>query len=683
MLINFNKYNYIGANRNFTRKEDYALNYDTVQSLINKGQYFEAAKYLSQYVPNNEADRTTHYQYIDELKKQGKQYVALSNRAKSMGGDIYNKFEFLMNKNRGIEMSPNNPYASRYNNLKRLLGSNVSYDNGVFYPGFDTVNGIKTNSTSDPTKGKINNEAVFLEFRINDDETTTDKAIRYGKNIYNTGLSILSPGLGALRTAFSDEASTSISDLVKQKVATTNLDSNGAVIQEPQPSFWRRFFGITTKDDVRKQNDIYTLLNTNDKELTDNGLEIKTLKDGTKTIRFNKDNPLADKLIYHYLQNQDVFGNNMVGYDINGNPVDNGAETNGQQFIYNLHQQAINAEMQSLLDDVVFDERFSELYRPFNEEKEYTATIGGPIFDELAHIYPGGQMSKEQAQAMDAVSNYVFSTINSLGATDTEMYASGMDENNIDTLSKVENASDRLDILTLLATKDLSDMKFEAYTANGKIGTLISFVGGAKKPEDLDSKTPITEATNDRLYHVFIPGLFQRQAQAKLDRDTQARGVQEINDMDAYGYDYTTMDNVTIAPNINTGEYTKTYQVGGRVVSEQIGKDEATKYIVKDKIIEDAIRKLPYAFMNVNGQIVDYEGFKSSAQSAAFKSQYELYPNQPLVDIHGNPINESNWQDVFDRRKFRPDNTPIDVWNQIVDIRDIYEKIMMQINNYN
>ena len=84
----------------------------------------------------------------------------------------------------------------------------------------------------------------------------------------------------------------------------------------------------------------------------------------------------------------------------------------------------------------------------------------------------------------------------------------------------------------------------------------------------------------------------------------------------------------------------------------------------------------------VDGQITDYEGYKNRAQIAAFKSQYELYPNQPLVDIHGNPIGESNWQDVFDKRKFRPDNTPIDVWEQIVDMRDIYTKIMEQLNYY-
>ena len=158
--------------------------------------------------------------------------------------------------------------------------------------------------------------------------------------------------------------------------------------------------------------------------------------------------------------------------------------------------------------------------------------------------------------------------------------------------------------------------------------------------------------------------------------------LQEINDMDLYGYNYTTNDDITIAPD-NNGGYTKIQTIAGRPVSKHIEKDEALKYIVKDKIIEDAVRQLPFAFMNVDGHITDYEGYKNRAQIAAFKSQYELYPNQPLVDIHGNPIGESNWQDVFDKRKFRPDNTPIDVWEQIVDMRDIYTKIMEQLNYYN
>ena len=682
MLIKFNKYNYIGNNRNSQNASDYAFNYDNVKSLVNKGQYFEAAKYLSQYVPNDAGERAMHYQYIDELKRQGKQYVALSNRAKAMGPDVYNKFEFIVNKNKGIEMSENNPYADRYNTLKRLLGSAVSYNgNQLFYPGIDTSNGLKVATTGDLTNAKVDKEAVFLEFRVNNDESTLDKAMRYGKNISNAISTALNPGLGTLRSLFSDDVTKSVAQSVKEKVANAKLDSAGKVITENSPSYWRDFFGITTQDDVKKETDLLSLLGTNDKELVDNGLEIKTLKDGTKTIRFNKDNPLADKLIYNYISNQDVFGDSIIGYDINGNPIDNGVQTNGDRLMYNLHQKAINSELMNFLSDTVFDDRLSELYRPFSEEREYTATVGGPIFDELAHIYPGGEMTKEQAQAMDAVSNYVFSTIHSLGATDTEMYASGLDEQNIDTLHKVENAGDRLNILNLLATKDLKDMTFEAYTANGVVGTLISFTGGAKKPDDLDSKTPITEATNDRLYHVFIPGLFQEQAQAKLDKDTQARGVQEINDMDLYGYNYTTNDDITIAPD-NNGGYTKIQTIAGRPVSKHIEKDEALKYIVKDKIIEDAVRQLPFAFMNVDGQITDYEGYKNRAQIAAFKSQYELYPNQPLVDIHGNPIGESNWQDVFDKRKFRPDNTPIDVWEQIVDMRDIYTKIMEQLNYY-
>ena len=482
---------------------------------------------------------------------------------------------------------------------------------------------------------------------------------------------------GGLERGGNSEINTAFEDL-KSKIGST-VDSDGNVTNEASTleiTFEPKTNKLLGIDWLMPDNDnnienFYETSGLNVNTLRDNGVQVIN-KDGRTILRFDKSNPLANKILYNtptvlngMLGDVDravlaTKPTKVVGYNKKGEVT---GETDDLREFHSFIQDARNTKEK-------YFEDFDLTY------KDYSSTIGPMISDELSSLKAmlnSGQISDTQYnQQAKAIAPHIFSAINTLGSGNYEMYTNYLNEEPTDeTLVPVEN-KDRANLANLISSYAPKDIDVSAMVSNGKIGTLITLEGTGNETE--------SDKNDGRRIQIFVPGLLQEEAQAKINRNTSTRSVQELNSMIDWGYSYKLRNGSEIGVN-NKGQFTKDNEV--------INKQSAIQEINKDMIMEESLANLKFQYMNPDGNITDNLKYEEMAKLLAMNTVSDVYGDIKLnIDYNSSKValsdkfgNIYNPDDIFDR-KINENETQYEVYDRLNEIYSIYNELMNELNFY-
>lgn len=471
---------------------------------------------------------------------------------------------------------------------------------------------------------------------------------------------------------------------IKSKIGST-VDENGNVVNEAttleitfEPKI-NKLFGIDwlMPDNDNNIETFYKNSGLNINTLKDNGVQVIN-KDGRTILRFDKSNSLANKILYYTPQVLNGIGHPNSPYANLNRKVLATKPTRVQGF--NSKGEYVNTtddlrEYKRFIKDAIttkekYFEDFDLTY------KDYSSSIGPMISDELSSLKAmlnSGQIDDTQYNRQaKAIAPHIFSAINTLGSSNYEMYTNYLNEEPTDeTLVPVEN-KDRANLANLISSYAPKDIDVSAMVSNGKIGTLITLEGAGNETE--------SDKNDGRRIQIFVPGLLQEEAQAKINRNTSTRAVQELNSMIDWGYSYKLRNGSEIGVN-NKGQFTKDKEV--------IDKQSAIKEINKDMIMEESLANLKFQYMNSDGNITDNLKYEEMAKLLAMNTVSDVYGDIKLnIDYNNSKValsdkfgNIYNPDDIFNR-KINENETQYEVYDRLNEIYSIYNELMNELNFY-
>lgn len=424
------------------------------------------------------------------------------------------------------------------------------------------------------------------------------------------------------------------------------------------------------KDNDATTTNFYKLYGYSEAQLKSAGINV-IHKDGYTYLNFSGDNKLANKLIYDISKfaiddTSEGYDSTMLAQtnDINDTPTFPG--------FGNSYLETIKATIDGAKNTK--DVAFTNLDLA---TKDYSSTVGPSLDDNLEvlnQMLASGQITQQEYnQQRKVVGSILDQAIRSLGSGNYEMFSNAYNENLTDeTLVSLSNEQ-RSEIIQSISAANPKSLHFNAMVSNGQIGTLVTIDAdevSEQKISDDDDRNKVKR----RRRQVFIPGFMSEVAQEKINRNTSSRAIQEINDMQDYGYAFKTTDGQEIYSSMDGKFY---------IDGQEISKDVATKAINKTMIIEDATTNLKYQFTNKTGDMYDTEGYEQMARMIAVKAANDLNPNVSFGD-------NVTVEDIFNKKGAGPtvsdeyaSNMQYELYNKYQDVFDIYDKIMAAIINNN
>lgn len=455
---------------------------------------------------------------------------------------------------------------------------------------------------------------------------------------------------------------------------TNDIDKEATAISFTFAPEKRKLFGIDwlAKDNTTKSIEaFYANSGLNEAALKSAGVEI-THKDGATTIKFDKSNPLANKIIYNAIpsvRGGDIGGSSNNDIVLKGYTAD-GKEIKDASF---LRSQSWN-EMRDMIDNAedAKTEAFSTLDMG---EKDYSSTVGPSLDDnleQLNQLFATGRITQQEYnQQRKIVGSMLDQAIRSLGSGNYEMFSNAYnDEATDETLISLDNEQ-RSEIIQSITAADPKSLHFNAMVSNGQIGTLVTI-----DADEVDNKNINDDDTRNqvkrRRRQIFIPGFMSELAQEKINRNTSSRAIQEINSMQDYGYGFKTTDGQEIYSSMDGRFWCD---------GQEISKNEAIKAINKTMIVEDETANLKYQFTNKEGTMYDTDGYESMARVKAIRAANELHPEISFGD-------NVTVQDVFNKKGAGAtvadryaSTMQYQLYDKYQDVFDIYDKIMAAIIN--
>ena len=433
-------------------------------------------------------------------------------------------------------------------------------------------------------------------------------------------------------------------------------------------------FGIDwlSKDNTKRSVEaFYANSGLNETQLKSAGVEV-THKDGYTTIKFDKSNALANKIIYNALPRT---SKGDLGGDSDYDIILRGYNSDGKEIgdISRLRSQSWN-EMRNMISDAE-DAKTSAFQALDMVEKDYSSTVGPSLDDNLEllnNALATGQITQQEYnQQRKFVGSILDQAIRSLGSGNYEMFSNAYNEETTDeTLISLSNEQ-RSEIIQSITAANPKNLHFNAMVSNGQIGTLITIDADEVNDKNITDDDTRNEVKRRRR-QVFIPGFMSEIAQEKINRNTSSRAIQEINSMQDYGYGFKTSDGQEIYSSMDGR-----FWINGK----EISKDEATKAINKTMIIEDATNNLKYQFTNKEGTMYDEEGYENMARAIAVKAANELHPEISFGD-------KVTIEDIFNKKGAGAtvsdeyaSKMQYQLYDKYQDVFDIYDKIMAAIIN--
>lgn len=455
---------------------------------------------------------------------------------------------------------------------------------------------------------------------------------------------------------------------------TGKIDKEATAISFTFAPEKQKLFGIDwlAKDNTKKSVEaFYANSGLNEAALKSAGVEI-THKDGFTTIKFDKSNPLANKIIYNAIPSVsggDIGGNSDYNIKLKGYTAD-GKEIKDSSSLSKLAWTKIR----NMIADA--DEAKTEAFSTLDmTEKDYSSTVGPYLDDNLEQLNQmraTGQITREDYnQQRKLVGSIVDQAIRSLGTGNYEMFSNAYNDKATDeTLIPLDN-DQRSELIQSITAADPEKVHFNAMISNGQIGTLVTVDADEVDKKDINDEDTRNKVKR-RTRHVFIPGFMSELAQEKINRNTSSRAIQEINSMQDYGYSFKTTDGQEIYSSID-GRFWRDGQ--------EIAKDDAIKAINKTMIVEDATANLKYQFTNKEGTMYDTDGYENMARAISVRAANELNPEVSFGD-------KVTVQDIFDKKgagatvadKYAS-KMQYQLYDKYQDVFDIYDKIMAAIIN--
>ena len=455
---------------------------------------------------------------------------------------------------------------------------------------------------------------------------------------------------------------------------TDEIDKEATAISFTFAPEKRKLFGIDwlAKDNTTKSIEaFYANSGLNEAALKSAGVEI-THKDGATTIKFDKSNPLANKIIYNAIPS--VSGGD-IGGSSNNDIVLKGYTADGKEIKDNslLRSQSWN-EMRDMIADA--DKAKTETFSTLDmAEKDYSSTVGPSLDDnleQLNQLFATGQITQQEYnQQRKIVGSILDQAIRSLGSGNYEMFSNAYnDEATDETLVSLSNEQ-RSEMIQSITAANPKSLHFNAMISNGQIGTLVTIDADEVDNENINDDDTRNQVKRRRR-QIFIPGFMSELAQEKINRNTSSRAIQEINSMQDYGYGFKTTDGQEIYSSMD-GRFWRDGQ--------EISKDEAIRAIDKTMIIEDETTNLKYQFTNKEGTMYDTDGYESMARVKAIRAANELHPEISFGD-------NVTVQDVFNKKGAGAtvadryaSTMQYQLYDKYQDVFDIYDKIMAAIIN--
>lgn len=455
---------------------------------------------------------------------------------------------------------------------------------------------------------------------------------------------------------------------------TDEIDKEATAISFTFAPEKQKLFGIDwlAKDNTERSVEaFYANSGLNEAALKSAGVEI-THKDGFTTIKFDKSNPLANKIIYNAIppvRGGDIGSSSDYNIELKGYTAD-GKEIKDISLLRSKSWD----EMRNMIADAedVKTDAFSALDMT---EKDYSSTVGASLDDnleQLNQLLATGQITQQEYnQQRKIVGSILDQAIRSLGSGNYEMFSNAYnDEATDETLVSLSNEQ-RSEMIQSITAANPKSLHFNAMISNGQIGTLVTI-----DADEVDNKNINDDDTRNqvkrRRRQIFIPGFMSELAQEKINRNTSSRAIQEINSMQDYGYGFKTTDDQEIYSSMD-----------GRFWSngQEISKDDAIKAINKTMIVEDATTNLKYQFTNKEGTMYDIDGYENMARAISIKAANELHPEISFGD-------KVTVQDIFDKKgagatvadKYAS-TMQYQLYDKYQDVFDIYDKIMAAIIN--
>lgn len=452
---------------------------------------------------------------------------------------------------------------------------------------------------------------------------------------------------------------------------------------EPEKQYG--IFGIDwlAKDNKNNIDNFYEQSGLNEQQLKAAGVKI-IHKDNKTTLDFDKSNKLANQIIFNLPKDSRRMGDtplrtsgknvSIVGYTAKGESIID----KRNESIANLFTLDYNRNFENIQNLINSAKTAKESYFKKNDldTKQYSSTVGPMISDELSSLREAlnnGQITDTQYNNQArAIAPHVFSAIYTLGSSNYEMYTNNFnDEETDETLVAAEN-KDRAELTKLINNYDPKDIDVSAMISNGKIGALITLKGTGNETQ--------SDKNDGRRIQIFVPGLLQEEAQAKINRNTSTRAAQEINSMIDWGYAY----------KLRNGSEISTDGVGNFMKGKEIiDRQTAIQEINKDMIVQDALHNLKFQYMNTKGDIINNTKYEQMAKLLAMNAVSDIYGDiklnvdnntktVTLLDKFGNIYNQD---DIFDRN-IKEDETQYEVYDRLNDIYAIYNELMNELAFY-
>lgn len=436
------------------------------------------------------------------------------------------------------------------------------------------------------------------------------------------------------------------------------------------------FLGVDwlAKDNDNNIDNFYAISGLSKKQLDDADVQVIN-KDDKTILKFDKSNPLANKILYY---TDTKAGRNRVGdvpvLEPGGDKpaIVRGYDKNGNELGFG---EGLDAFKQ-LIDDARNTKE--NYFREKNLEfKDYSSTVGPLISDELSSLRSmlnKGDINETQYnQQAKALAPHIFSAINTLGSANYEMYTNNFNDSKTDeTLIPADNEQ-RAELANLISSYAPKDIDVSAMVSNGKIGALITLEGTGNESK--------AQENDGRRIQIFVPGLLQDEAQEKINRNTSTRAIQELNSMIDWGYDYKLRDGAIISV-YDFGRFKKGDEV--------IDKATAIQELNKDMIMEEGIANLKYQYLNSDNQIIDNAAYEQMARLFSMNAAQDVYGDiqlninpqtlgVTLTDKFGNVYNPD---DIFNRN-IDKNKTQYEVYERLNDIYAMYNELMNALDYYN
>ncbi len=452
---------------------------------------------------------------------------------------------------------------------------------------------------------------------------------------------------------------------------------------------------ISPDNDENNINNFYQRSGLNETILRENGVQIISENDGSTSLKFDKSNPYANRIITNVFNNN-IPDNRFVrirGYDSDGEitdytmPDSENGEIYDHVITYGNRYEHNSYNITNIANFVngIKESKNNALNQIISSKRTYNSIKGGSLFDgydEIQEAYESGQLTdNEYNRAMIRYDNQIKNFIRNLTLNEKQVYSNYGNDNddlNLTSLKSLSN-EEKAYLENELSATDVRNINVNACTSYGMYGALITINAIPLKETEIDNNN-VGEVKRNKI-EIFIPGLMAEEAQARINRNTSLRAERKINDMQTYNFNFTLNDGSKIIPERDSKFYFKDRYNNIREITSK----EATRLIDKTYIIQSA-KNLKYQFMNSNGDIINSVNGKTYddyAKEIALQAVNDWYPNVSFGST-------TSVEEVFShqgsgnkvKREFAQ-TIPYDVEKKYNELYDIYNQILLLFNNSN